>query len=170
MISEQKMKEILKYVWNPKPHLNDEDLNNISNSVFKLLDNWGDIEAISSFLYNTAVEKNFEHISAKKCEDTAKLIMSWHNPTPPVQTKYGILRFSNQSRFGTYLSYKNVTGVLEIRLSMTIHYEQIIYLEEIPLLGEEKEELLKAMEKLFVKIIIYSDETAEYIKENVAYW
>lgn len=170
MILEQKMKEILKYVWSPKSHFNDNDLDNISNSVFKLLDDGSDIEAISNFLYKVSVEKSFENISVKKCEDAAKLIISWHNPTPPVQTKYGTLRIRNQSRFGTYLSYKNVTDVLEIRLSMTIHYEQIIYLEEIPLLGEEKKELLKAMEKLFSKIIIYSDETAEYIKNNVAYW
>ena len=169
MILEQKMKEILKYVWSPKPHFYDEDLNNISNSVFKLLDDGSDIEVISNFLYKVSVEKNFENVSVKKCEDTAKLIMSWHNPTPPVQTKYGILRIRYQSRFGTCLFYKNATDVFDIRLSMTFNYELIIYPDEIPLLGEEKEELLKAMEKLFRKIIIYSDETAEYIKKN-AYW
>ena len=65
MILEQKMKEILKYVWSPKPHFYDEDLNNISNSVFKLLDDGSDIEVISNFLYKVSVEKNFENVSVK---------------------------------------------------------------------------------------------------------
>ena len=171
MISEHKIQDILKYVWYPKPEFqkNTVLLNALTQAVFQLLNDENDIATISQYLYEQSVQRCNTQISTEKCDEVVTLLMAWYSPRPPVHTSYGIIRLYND--YG-YLRYKNAQKKLEIKLDTTINTELVLYPDEIDLDEEEKMQLINAIKQIYSnhKLLIYSDQNAEYIDENLEYW
>lgn len=172
MITKQKIKQILKYVWNSNLQSSNTDFDMITNSIISLLENDSDTIKISEFLFDISVNIYNTSISPEKCDQTAKLIMDWYSPVPPIKTDYGLIRIKSAGTYYTELTYKNTDQKISLMLNMTIYHEAILHPENIPFEGEEKKQLLQAIESLVnsKQLLIYSEKTAEYIDKNIAFW
>lgn len=169
MCDKHKIQEILRHVWLPKSKLSNEELIYITDLICEVLGKFGDINDISTLLNDESMNKYNGTASPEKCEEVAKLIISW-NGGSPIKTDYALMKFRS-GMYYTFLSYKNSEKELKFTFSMTVNYEVIVNLDELPLEGNEKQQLLEVMQKIYKnELIIDNEENSEYIQNNLAYW
>lgn len=162
MLTDQKLREILKYVWNPKVDLtnlkNTEKLNQLEQQIYALLDSReGCTESLTEFLNSMAVKYFDSEVSREKSESTAKLIMDWYTPIPSRWTDFGRVKIQRStSRF-----YEHDFFVYQIDISteyIAIYYignnEIVIELEKIQLAEIEKIQLIEAIRDLIKPSIL----------------
>jgi hypothetical protein len=169
MCDKHKIQEILRHVWLPKSKFSNEELIYITDLISEILGKFGNISDISTLLNDESINKYNGIASSEKYEEVAKLIISW-NGGSPIKTDYAVMKFRS-GMYYTFLSYKNSEKELKFTFNMTVNDEVIVNLDELPLDGKEKQQLLEVMQKIYKnQLIIDNKENSEYIKNNLAYW
>ncbi|MDQ8954425.1 hypothetical protein RFH42_15860 [Acinetobacter rudis] len=169
MCNKHKIQEILRHVWLPKSNFSNEESIYITDLICEIVGQFGDANDVSTLLNDESINKYYGTISSEKCEEVAKLIISW-NGGSPLKTDYAVMKFRS-GMYYTFLSYKNSEKELKVRFNMTVNDEVIVNLDELSLEGNEKQQLLDLMKKIYKnQLIIDNEENSEYIMDNLAYW
>ncbi len=169
MCDKQKIQQLLRYVWNPLIGFSTEDVLYITDLICESIESLDDVNNISDLLKDISIKKYHGNISTEKSMHVAKLIIDF-NGGSPIKTDYGRMRFI-VSGYYTFLSYKNVKEALQLTFAMTVNGEIVLEPNKLPFEEEEKHQLINVMQEKFKnKVIIYNDENAEYINNNLSVW
>lgn len=179
MLTDQKLKEILKYVWNPTIDLtnaNDiENLNQLIQQIYTLLESrHSSVESLSEFLITTSIQCFNSEVMEEKSVHAAKLIMDWHIPIPSRWTDYGRVKIQiSPSRFfdQDYFVYHSDAVTKYIRRYYIAQNEIVICPEEIDLSEVEKAQLIDAIRDLIKPSVLtfFDPETHPNIMRSTLY-
>lgn len=168
MLTDQKMREILKYVWNPKLNLtNAKDIEKLSQFILQIYDllesRNGSEETLTHFLKTISIQYFNAGVSEAKSVEAAKLIMNWYAPTPMIWTDFGRVKIQiSASRLvdQDYFVYQSDTLEKYIAFDYSAQNEILLYPDEFNLPENEKQQLIEAIETLVKPAkLIFDDAT-----------
>ena len=156
MLTDQKIQQILRHVWNPQIDSTNPDHTKIISllipKIYDLLESRdGSQEALNEFLKKASIQKFNAEVSTEKSLETSKLIMSWYAPIPMRWTDFGKVKIqkSNSSFFEQdYFVYQTNNVNEFIPFDYINQGEIIIYFEKIDLPEAEKLQLIDAIREM----------------------
>ncbi|OTT97794.1 MULTISPECIES: hypothetical protein [Acinetobacter] len=168
MYHTQMIQTLLRHVWNPLPSFSNKNIVDIADQLYEIIENLGDINDISNFLMDISINEYNGNISSEKCRQVATQIINFYGGEP-IKNDFGKMRFT-VGQYYTFLSYISQKENLKMTFNMTLAGEIVLAPNELPLKGEERQQLIKVMQEAYADRLIIDDEkNSAYIRQNLSF-